>query len=64
MVPFFKAAVVEQLQVILDDKRNDIVLQAFLKKDQAAHTAISVLEGMYAFKSYVEGDDVFKSLSR
>ena len=38
------------------------MLQALLKEDQAAYAAISVLEGMYAFKSHMESYDVFKSL--
>ena len=64
MVPFFEAAVVEQLQIILDDERDNVMLQAFLKKDQSAYTAISVLEGMDAFKGHMEGYDVLKGLSR
>ena len=54
-IPFFEAAVVEQLQIVLDNEGDDIVLQALFKENQAACTAISVLEGMYAFKSYMEG---------
>ena len=46
VVPFFEAAVVEQFQIVLNDKRNNIMLQALFEEDQAAHTAISVLEGM------------------
>ena len=45
-IPFLKASIVEQLKIVLNDKGNDVVLQAFLKEDQAAYTAISVLEGM------------------
>ena len=62
VIPFFKTAVVEQLQIVLNDKRNNIMLQALLKEDQAAYTAISVLEGMDAFKSHMEGYDVLKGL--
>ncbi len=61
-VPFFEATVVEQLQVILDNEGNNIVLQTLLKEDQAAYTAVPVLEGMDAFKCHMEGYDVFKSL--
>ena len=52
-IPFFEAAIVEQLQVVLNDERHDVMLQALLKEDQAAYTAISVLEGMDSFKGYI-----------
>ena len=53
MIPFLETPVVEQLQVILDDKGDDVMLQTLLKKDQTAHTAISILEGMNPFKGYM-----------
>ena len=62
LVPFFETAVVEQFQIILDDERDNIMLQALLKEDQTAYTAISILEGMDALKGYVEGYDVLKGL--
>ena len=40
------------------------MLQAFLKEDQAAYAAISVLEGMDALKCHMEGYDVLKGLGR
>ena len=49
-IPFFKPSVVEQFQVVLDDERHNVMLQALLQKEQATYTAISVLEGMDAFK--------------
>ena len=63
-IPFFKPSVVEQFQVVLDDERHNVMLQALLKKEQATYTAISVLEGMNAFKSHIEGHNVLKSLRR
>jgi hypothetical protein len=62
-IPFFEATVVEQLQIILDNEGNDIVLQTLFKEDQAAYAAISILEGMDAFESHMEGYDVFEGLS-
>ena len=38
------------------------MLQTLLKEDQAAYTAIAVLEGMDAFKSYMESYNVLKVL--
>ena len=62
LVPFFEASVVEQFQVIFDDEGHDVILQALFKEDQAAYTAISILEGMDAFKGRVEGYDILKGL--
>lgn len=61
-IPFFEAAVVEQLQVILDNEGDNIILQTLFKEDQAAYTIVSVLEGMDAFESHMEGYDVLKGL--
>ena len=54
IVPLFQSAVVVQLQIIFDDKRDDIIFQAFLKHDQPAHATVSILEGMDSFKPYME----------
>ena len=62
VIPLFEAAVVKQFQVVLNDKRYNVVFQALFEKDQAAYTAISVLEGMDAFKSYMDGYNVLKGL--
>mgnify|MGYP006333395041 CR=1 FL=1 len=62
VIPLFKATVIEQLQIVLDNEGNDVVLQALFKEDQAAYAAISVLKGMDAFKSYMKGYDVLKGL--
>jgi len=62
VVPFFETTVVEKFQIVFDDEGDDIVLQAFFKEDQAAYAAISILEGMDAFKGYMEGCDVLKGL--
>ena len=39
------------------------MLQALFKEDQAAYTTISVLEGMDAFKGYMESYNDLKCLS-
>ena len=44
VVPFLQSTIIGQLQIILNDKRNNIVFQALLKHDQSAHTAVAVLE--------------------
>ena len=62
MVPLFKAAVVEQFQIVLNNEGHNIVLQALLKEDQSSYATVSVLERMDALKSYMEGYDVLKVL--
>ena len=42
VVPFLQSTVVEHLQIVLYDERNDIVFQALLKHDQPAHTTVAV----------------------
>ena len=31
IVPFFQSTIIEHFQIILDDKRNDIIFQTFLE---------------------------------
>ena len=53
-MPFFQVAIVEQLLVIPNDKRYDIMLRVPLKWDQPVYTAISALKGMNLFKCHME----------
>ena len=64
VVPFFETPIIEQFQIILNDEGYDIVLQALLKEDQTTYAAVSVLEGMDAFESHMEGNDILKGLGR
>ena len=38
VVPFLQSTVIEHLQIVLNDERNDIVFQAFLEHKQSAYT--------------------------
>ena len=49
-------------QVILNDKRNDIVFDAFLEHNQSAHTTVTILELMNSLKFHMEVQDILKSL--
>ena len=40
--PLLQAAVVEHLDVVLDDKRHDVAPQAFFEKEQAPDSAVAV----------------------
>ena len=59
-VIFLQPAVVEVLVAVINDERNNVPAKAFLEHDQAADTAISVLEGMNPLKPVMEGDDVIQ----
>ena len=44
VVPFLQATVIEHLQIVLNDERNNIVFQALLKHNQSAHTTVAVMQ--------------------
>ena len=52
--PVLQAAVVEGFQIVRDDEGNDAAAQAFLEQQQAAVTAVAVLEGVDALEAVVE----------
>lgn len=60
IIPLTQASVVEHLQVIRDNERDDIVAQAFLEKKQAPYSTIAILEWMDALKSDMEVNQVFE----
>ena len=62
MVPFVKPAIIEHLQVILDNKRDNVVFKTFLEKDKSANTPVAVLKRMYCFKSIMKVYDFFKRM--
>jgi hypothetical protein len=39
---------------MINDKRQDIILQALFKHDDTAHPSITILKRMYAFKFVME----------
>ena len=42
IVPFFQAAIVKHLQIIFNDKWNDIIFQTLLEHNQSSHTPIAI----------------------
>ena len=54
VIPLVQSTIVEHLQVILNDKGNDAVLEAFLEENQSSDTPITVLKGMNSFKLKME----------
>lgn len=54
VLPFLQATVVEYLDVVLDDKRHDVVTQAFFEMEQAPNSAVAVLERVNSLKAVVK----------
>ena len=50
MVPFVEPAIIKHLQVILDNKRDNVIFKTFFEKDKSADTPIAVLERMNALE--------------
>ena len=62
IVPFLQSTVIEHFQIILNDKRNNIVFQTLLKHNQSAHTPITILERMNSLKLHMEVKNIRKAL--
>ncbi len=58
--PLFQAAVVEHLDVVLNDKRHDAIPQTFFEKKQAPDSTVAVLERMDTLKAVVKIKQVVK----
>ena len=54
VLPLLQAAVVEHLDVVLDDKRHDVVPQTFFEKEQSPDSAVAVLKRMDTLKAVVK----------
>lgn len=63
VLPLLQAPVVEHLDVVLDDKRHDVVPQAFFEKEQAPDSAVAVLERMDALKAVVKVKQIVKGFA-
>ena len=60
VIPFGETTVVEHFVTLIDDEWDDIMLQTFLKHNEATNSAITVLERVNALKTHVEGNNVFQ----
>jgi len=63
MTPFAKATIIEELEVVCDDEGDDVISEAFLKHDKAAHASVAILERMNLLKADMKVEDVFKGLA-
>ena len=60
VTPFAKTPVIEEFEIVSDDKRNDTVGKALLEHHKAPYTSISVLEGMNDFEFLMKVDNVLQ----
>ena len=60
MAPLSEASIIEHLQLVCDDKRNDIICQALLEHQQATNTTITVLERMDLLKADMKIENIFE----
>ena len=60
VVPLGEAAVVEHFVALVDDKGDDVMLEALLEHEEAPDSAVAVLEGVNALEAHVKGDDILK----
>ncbi len=62
--PFFQTAVVEEFEIIINNKRHNSVSQAFFKQKQPADSAVSVLERMNTLEPVMKVQKVVKAFDR
>ena len=57
VVPLVQSTIVEHLQVVLNDKRYNVVFEAFLEENQSPDATVAVLKWVDAFKLIMKGND-------
>lgn len=63
-VPFMQAMIINHLQVILNNKRDNVVFEAFLEKDEPTDTPVTILKRMDTLKIMMECNDLFERMIR
>ena len=56
--PFRQAAIVKMLLAVLNDKRNDIMSQAFLQRNKPSDSSVSILEWVYRFEFRMKSNHI------
>lgn len=56
--PLGQPAVIESLFAVLNDERDNVVVQALLQSNQSANSAVSILERVDVFKLSMECDHI------
>jgi len=55
-VPFMQATIIKHLQVILNNKRDNVAFEAFLEKDESTNTPVTILKRMDTLKIMMPTD--------
>ena len=63
-VPFMQATIINHLQVILNNKRDNVIFEAFLEKDESTDTPVAILKRMDTLKIMMECNDLFERMIR
>ena len=63
VAPFAEAAIIEELEVIGDDERDEVISEAFLEHDEATHASVAILERMNLLEADMEIKNVFERLA-
>ena len=58
VVPFAQSAIIEHLEFVGDDKRHDVVGQAFFEQEEATDATVTILERMNALETHMEIEQV------
>ena len=59
-LPFIQSPIIEHFQLFINDKRHDIIFQAFFEQNQSADTPVAILKGMDRFKFIMKRNQVFQ----
>jgi len=60
MPPLTQTSVIEHLQFVGDDERNDTTAQALLKHDETPNASITILERVYLLEANMKIENVFQ----
>ena len=63
-VPFMQTTIIKHLQVILNNKRDNVAFEAFLEKDESTDTPVTILKRMDTLKIMMECNDLFERMIR
>lgn len=61
IIPLFQSTIIKQFQIILNDKRNNIIVQTFLEHNQSSDTTVTISLCQVWDKNFINTCSVVKS---
>lgn len=58
--PFVQSTIIEHFQFVCNNERNNVVIKTFLEHYQASDSAITILKGVYCFKTLMKAKYIIK----